>query len=193
MTKWKAVRIKQELAEEVKKEVEKSDYKGLSEFVADAIQQRLQTLAKQRVTEYLERDKVARTPQLQAQLFYTPKHVWAKMTPEGIVEVGVTEHFQKQLREIVNIRTDGAGEEVSKDEPFGVAESWWFTFDLYSPLNGKIAQVNKAIIEDPLTLNADPFQWIVKVQPRQTEVDSWTDGLLNPQKYQALIAKPKAA
>lgn len=192
MTKWKAVRVKQELIEEVRKEVKRSEYKGLSDFVAEAIQQRLQTLAKERVTEYLERDKATLTPQLQELLFYTPKHVWAKMTPDGIVEVGVTEYFQKQLKEIVNIRTDGVGQEASKDEPFGVAESWWFTFDLYSPLNGKIVSVNKSILNDPFMLNADTSQWIVKIQPKSTEFNSWTKDLLSLQTYQELVKPSKA-
>lgn len=48
------------------------------------------------------------------------------------------------------------GKEVSKDESFGVVETWWFTYDLYSPLNGKIVQVNPVIMENPFILNADP-------------------------------------
>ncbi len=189
MGKWKAVRIKQELVEEVRKEVEKSEYKGLSEFVSEAIQNRLQELAKQRVTEYLERDGAARAPQLQPQLFYSPRHMWAQITREGQVEIGVTEYFQKQLKEIVNIRTDIVGKEVSKDEPFGVAESWWFTYDLYSPLDGKITAVNEKIAEDPLSLNADPSTWIVKVQPENTK--TWANDMLSSQKYHELTASPQ--
>jgi glycine cleavage system H protein len=182
MGKWKAVRIKQELVDEVRKEVEKSEYKGLSEFVSEAIQNRLQELAKQRVTQYLERDKAARV--IQSQVLYSPRHLWAQMTTEGYVEIGVTEHFQKLLKEIVNIRTDNVGIDVSKNEPFGVAESWWFTYDLYSPLDGKIVAVNEKVAEDPLLLNADPSTWIVKVQPQSTK--SWANDLLGSQDYQKL-------
>ncbi len=159
MTKWTGVRVKQELVERIHKEVEKRGYKSLSEFVSEAIQQRLQTLAKQRVPEYLERDKIVRTLQLQGS-----DSVWAKMAPEGIVELGVTENFQKQLKEIANIRTGQVGEEVTEGEPFGVAESWWFTRDLYSPVSGKIVAVNKAILRDPFALNVDTSQWILKIQ-----------------------------
>ena len=186
MGKWKAVRVMQELVDEVKREVEKNEYKSLSEFVSEAIQNRLQELAKQRVTEYLERDRDARVPPLQPHLLYTPKHMWAQMTPEGHVEIGVTEYFQKQLKEIVNIRTDGVGKDVSKDEPFGVAESWWFTYDLYSPLDGKIIGVNEKVIEDSFSLNAEPSTWIVRVQPLGTK--TWINDMLNQQKYHALVA-----
>ena len=186
MGKWKAVRIKQELIDKVKEEVEKNQYKGLSEFVSEAIHNRLQELAKQRVTEYLERDRDVLVPPLQPHLLYTPRHVWAQMTPEGYVEIGVTEYFQKQLKEIVNIRTDGVGKDVSKDEPFGVAESWWFTYDLYSPLDGKIIAVNEKLIEDSFSLNAEPSTWIVRVQPLDTKM--WTNDMLSLQKYRELVA-----
>jgi len=192
MAKWKAVRVKQELVEQVRKEVERSEYKGLSEFVSDAIRQRLQTLAKQRVSEYLERDKIARTPQLQGKYFYTPHHIWTQMTPEGTVEVGITDYFQNQLKEIVNIRTEIIGGVASKDKPFGVAESWWFTYDLYSPINGDIVAVNEKVIENPFILNVDPSLWVVKIQPDPAETNSWMNTLLDFQKYQKLVAKPSA-
>jgi glycine cleavage system H protein len=189
MAKWKAVRVKQELVEQVRKEVERNEYKGLSDFVSEAIKQRLQTLTKQRVSEYLERDQIARTPQLQGQLLYTPQHIWAKMTPEGLVEVGLTDYFQTQLKEIVNIRTETLGQLVSKDKTFGMAESWWFTYDLYSPINGAIAAINEEVIDNPFILNVDPATWIVKIQPTPTETNSWMTPLLDAPKYQELITK----
>ena len=187
MQKWRTVKIRQEIVEQVKKEVEKGQYRSLSEFVSDAIRLQMQKLAKERVSEYLERDRYSRIPQLQAQLFYTPKHICAQATPQRTVKIGVTDYFQGQLREIVNIQTDKAGEKVSKDETFGVVETWWFTYDLYSPLNGKIVAVNKQIIDDPFTLNVDPYQWIVEVQPEDTEVDSWMNGLLRSGEYKKLV------
>lgn len=187
--KWKTVRIRQELVEKMKKEVERSQYQSLSEFASEAIRNRLQTLTKERVTEYLERDRRSRIPQLQAQLFYASEHIWAQATPQGTVKIGITDYFQGQLREVVNIRTNEAGEKVSKDESFGVVESWWFTYDLYSPLNGKIVSVNRAIFEDPFKLNVDPHQWIVEIQPEDTEVSSWMNGLLNLGEYEKLVTK----
>lgn len=187
--KWKTVRIRQELAEKIKKEVERRQYQSLSEFASEAIRNRLQTLAKERVTEYLERDRRSRIPQLQAQLYYASEQIWAQATPQGTVKIGITDHFQGQLREVVNILTNEAGEKVSKDEPFGVVETWWFTHDLYSPLNGKIISVNRAIVEDPFKLNVDPHQWIVEVQPEDIEVSSWMNGLLSSDDYKRLVTK----
>ena len=190
MAKWKAVRVRQELVEEVKKEVEKSQYQSLSEFISEAIRLRMQTLAKERISEYLERDRYSRIPQLQAQIFTTPKHIWAQATPQKTVKIGITDYFQGQLKEIVNIQTDKAGEKVSRHEPFGVVETWWFTYDLYSPINGKMVSVNKAVIDDPFLLNADPYQWIVEVEPTRTELDSWMNGLLSLGEYRKAVASP---
>jgi glycine cleavage system H protein len=159
------VRVKQELIDEVRKEVEKSGYKGLSEFVQEAIQQRLQELAKQRVGEYLERDKAVTVPTGQGQMLRTSDNLWARLSPEGIVEVGVTEYFQKQVKDIVNLRVDVVGANVAEGEPFGMVESWWFTYDLHAPVKGKIISVNKDVLDNPFVLNADTSEWIVKIQP----------------------------
>ncbi len=187
--KWKAVKIRQELVKKVERELKKSQQQSLSGFVSEAIRLRMQTLAKERVSEYLERDRYSRIPQLKKHLFYTPKHIWAQATPQRNVKIGITDYFQGQLKEVVNIQTDKAGEEVSKDEPFGVIENWRFTYDLYSPLNGRIVSVNKVVLDDPFMLNADPYQWIVEVQPKHTEVHSWKNRLLGLGEYEQLVTQ----
>ena len=187
--KWKTVKVRQELVEEIKKEFTKNQYKSLSRFVSEAVRHRLQTLAKERIPKYLERDMYSRTPQLKAQLFYTAKHIWAQAAPQGKVKIGVTDYFQSQAKEIVHIKTDEVGEKVSKDEPFGVVETWWFVHDLYPPLNGEIVAVNKIVIDDPFTLNADPYQWIVEVEPTPKEVNTWMNELLGLGEYKKLVTK----
>ena len=189
MAKWKSVRVRQDLLEGVEEEVQKTQHQSLSEFVSEAIQLRLQELAKERVAEYLERDKCSRVAGLQTKLFYTSKHVCAQETHQGNVRIGITDYFQGRLKEIVNIQTDETGEKVTKDEPFGMVETWWFTHDLYCPLNGTVVSVNRKVTEDPFTLNEDPYQWIVEVQPEQTEANSWMNGLLTFEGYKKLVTK----
>ena len=189
MQKWKTVRIRQELAKEIEKEVKKKQYQSLSDFVSEAIRLRMQTLAKERVSKYLERDKHSRAPQLMTQSFYTPEHVWAQATPQRNIRIGITDYFQKQAKEIVYIKTDKVGEKVSKNEPFGMIETWWFIYDLYSPSNGKIVSVNEKVTNDPFALNADTHQWIVEIEPTHTEVDSWMKGMLSVVEYEKLITK----
>ena len=189
MGKWKTVRVQHEIVEEAKKEVETGKYRSLSDFVSDAIKTRLQTLTDERIPEYLERDRSSRIRQLQTQLRYTPTHLCVYVTPQHTVQIGITEHFQRQLREIVNILTADVGETVTKDEPFGVVESWWFTHDVNSPLNGTIVAVNQAVLADPFLLNLDPYQWIVEVKPRLIFGDSWMRGLLTFSEYEQLVTQ----
>jgi glycine cleavage system H protein len=135
---------------------------------------------------------------LPGQLFYTSKHIWVKLTAQGNVELGVSDYFQSQLEGIVHVETLKAGEKVTKEEPFGMVETvaWWWIHDLYSPIDGKIVKVNKAVIDDPFILNGDPYQWIVEVQPTnrelagaQPELDKELDELLSFQEYKKLITK----
>ena len=189
MGKWKTVRVQHELAEEAEKEVETGKYRSLSAFVSDAIKTRLQTLTEERIPEYLERDRSSRTRQLQTRLRYTTTHLCVDVTPQYTVRIGITEHFQRRLREIVNILTADVGETVTKDEPFGVVESWWFTHDLESPLNGTIVAVNQAVLADPFLLNLDPYQWIVEVKPRLIFGESWMRGLLTFSEYEQLVTQ----
>ena len=198
MKKWEAVRVKQELVEEVRKEVEKGKYPSLSKFVSEAVQLRLQTLTKERVPEYLERERMI--PKLQGQLLYTPKHIWVKLMPQGTVRLGVSDYFQSQLEGIVQVETVKVGENVTAEEPFGMVETiarWWI-HDLYSPIDGKIVKVNKTVIDDPFILNGDPYQWIVEIQPNNPdfsstqahpESDKELEKLLSFEEYKNLITK----
>jgi len=193
MPKGKAIRIRQELLEEIKEEVKKGQYPSLSEFVSEAIQLRLQTLAKEGISEYLERDEQSRILRLQGQLFYTPKHVWVKPTPQGNIKLGVSDYWESRLKGIVYVGNFEEGENVSKGEPFGTVETvaWWpmVIHDLYSPIDGKIVKVNKDVLDDPYILNGDPYQWIVEIQPSNPEFNKDLDKLLKFEEYKKLITE----
>jgi glycine cleavage system H protein len=195
MTKWKDVRVKQELVEEIEKEVQKESEQGqiqsLSEFVSEAIHQRLQELAKERVPEYMERDEQSRILEPKAELYYTPKHMWVKATAQGRLRIGISEYFGKHLKGIVFVDAAKEGESVHKDEPFGTVETvarWPLVIhDLYSPTEGKIVRINKEVLDDPYLLNGDPFQWIVEIEPSDPEFDEKLGELLNLEEYTKLI------
>jgi len=188
MAKMKVVRLRQELVEEIEKEVEKSQYPGLSEFVSEAIRLRLQTLTKQRIQEYIERDEQSRIVHVQGQLLYTPKHTWVKMTTQGTAQLGISDYFEKQLQGIVYVGNFEEGDTISKDKPFGTVETvggWPLVIhDLYSPIDGKIVKVNKAVIDDPYVLNGDPHQWIIEIQPSGPESNRELDKLMSFKEYQ---------
>jgi glycine cleavage system H protein len=193
MTKWKDVRVRQALIEEIQKSVEKGQFQNLSEFVSEAIQSRLQELAKQTIPEYIERDERSRLLEPQAQLYYTPKHTWVEVTPQGRIRLGVSEYFGKQLKGIVFVDTAQEGTGVHRDEPFGTIETvarWPLVIhDLCSPTDGKIVRVNKDVINDPYTLNGDPHQWIVEILPDNPEYDKKVSELLDFEEYNKLVAK----
>lgn len=192
MPKWKNVKIRQELLEQVEKELEQGQ-KGeklpsLSEFVSDAIRLRVETMTKERVREYLEREKQNTTVQIQEQRHYTPKHVWARLTPKGTVQLGVSDYFPRQLIGIVYVETGPIGEKVTKDHPFGVVETvagWPFVIhDMHSPIEGEIVKVNQEVVDDAYVLNGDPYKWIVEIQPSNPEIKKELEALLSFEEYQ---------
>jgi len=178
VAKWKAVRVRQEVLEEAKKEVEKSQYPSLSEFVSEAIRLRLRGLAKKHMAH---------------QLLYTPRHIWVRLTPEGSVKLGVSDYFESHLRGIVYVGDFEEGDNVSSGEPFGTIETvaWWplVIHDLISPIDGKIVKVNKAVIDDPYILNGDPHQWMVEVQPNDPGFTKELNKLLSFEEYKKLTTK----
>jgi len=193
MDKWKNVRVRQELLEEAETELKKEELQSLSEFVSEAIRLRMEALAKDRVVEYLERDKAGRIAQLQGQLMYTPKHVWVQATPQGNLKIGVSDYFPSQLKGIVYVEASKIGETVSKDKPFGVVETaagWPFVIhDVYSPIDGKVVKVNKEVIDDPYLLNGNAYQWIVEIQPTNPAQENETERLLSFEQYKELLVK----
>ncbi|HJW98001.1 MAG TPA: hypothetical protein VJ529_02650 [Candidatus Bathyarchaeia archaeon] len=191
MPKAQNVKIKQELLEEVESEIKKEEkYGTLSEFVSDSIRLRLESMAKERVSEYLERDTASAVAQLRGQLLYTPTHVWAQLTSKGTIKLGVTHYFPSQLRGIVYVETEEIGTQASTEKPVGVVETaagWPFVIhDLYSPVKGKIVDVNKGVIDDPYTLNGNAYQWIVEIEPQNPEE---LQRLLNHDEYGKLLLK----
>lgn len=97
---------------------------------------------------------------------YTKDHEWAKQ--EGsTVTVGITDHAQSALGDIVFVELPKIGREVKVGETFGVVESIKAVSDLYSPISGKVTAINEAVIGEPSSLNREPHgsAWLVKITP----------------------------
>jgi glycine cleavage system H protein len=125
-------------------------------------------------------------------LLYTPKHTWAQITPEGNIRVGVSEYAQKHLKSIVHVLTEPVGKEINKMEPFGVAETWMFMFDLYAPVSGKIVKVNEKLKNEPNIINEDPYNegWIVEIKPKNSLVlEEELKKLLSAREYNKWVSK----
>ncbi len=122
-------------------------------------------------------------------LKYSKEHEWVACE-ESIATVGVTDHAQEQLGEIVYVELPAVGDKISKDDPFGVIESVKAVSDIYAPVTGTVIEVNEDLPESPETVNEDPYGdgWLVKV--RMTD-PSDLDDLMDNEEYAALVAAEK--
>jgi glycine cleavage system H protein len=189
MTKWKTMRIKQELVTAAKRSIEKSHYKSLSDFVSDAIRLRLDELQQ---SHEIVAQKQAEYPLIHERLLYTPDHIWTMVTPEGNVSVGLSNYAQEHLKGTVGIQTHPVGYTVKKGEPFGVVETWMFLFDLYSPVSGQISKINKPLQDDPHIINKDPQEivWIAEIKPNNlVTLEEELRDLIGAAQYKTLILK----
>lgn len=98
-------------------------------------------------------------------LKYTKDHEWAKVDG-NLVTVGITDHAQSALGDVVFVDLPAVGRQLKKGETFGVVESIKAVSDLYSPVSGKVTRVNSALTDQPGTINTDPYQeaWIVEIE-----------------------------
>jgi glycine cleavage system H protein len=189
MSEWKTVSIRHELIKEVEEAIRTGRYRSISEFVSEAIRLRLEDLMRAEGIPAEKRKELLLTPEL---LLYTPKHTWAQVTPEGNIRVGVSDYAQNHLKGIVNVLTEPVGKEINKMEPFGVAETWMFMFDLYAPISGKIVKVNEKLKNEPRTINEDPYKegWIVEIKPNNSLIlEQELEDLLGARDYNKWVSK----
>lgn len=98
-------------------------------------------------------------------LRYTKEHEWVRM--EGnVATIGITDHAQDSLGDIVYLELPSDGAVVTKDETFGVVESVKAVSDLYSPISGTVIEINDALVDSPEVINGDPYgdAWMLKVE-----------------------------
>ena len=108
----------------------------------------------------------------------------------AVATVGITDHAQDQLGEIVYIELPAVGDKVSKDDPFGVVESVKAVSDIYAPVTGTVIEINEDLPESPETVNEDPYGdgWLIKV--KITDMSDLED-LMDADEYTELLAREK--
>jgi glycine cleavage system H protein len=97
-------------------------------------------------------------------LKYTREHEWVSI--EGsVATIGITDHAQEQLGDVVFVELPSVGDRVEKADAFGVVESTKAVSDVYAPLSGEVAEVNDDLPDNPELINEDPYGdgWMVKV------------------------------
>lgn len=103
-----------------------------------------------------------------SQLKYTKEHEWAKI--EGnVATIGITDHAQSSLGDIVYLDLPKVGRELKAGEVFGVVESIKAVSDLYSPIAGKVIATHGDLVADPAKINQDPYEgsWMLKIEMSQ--------------------------
>lgn len=126
---------------------------------------------------------VSRTP---SELLYTKSHEWVRLEGEEAT-VGITDHAQKALNDIVYVELPAVGAQFDMDEEFGVVESVKSVSDLYMPLGGEVVAVNEELEDAPELVNQDPYGegWLVKI--RFSDPNQARETLLSADDYQATL------
>lgn len=118
-------------------------------------------------------------------LRYAESHEWARKEPDNTLTIGITDHAQNALGDIVFIELPAVERIVKAGEEVAVIESVKAASDIYAPVAGEIIAVNTAIVDAPDTLNADPYNaWLFKIKP--TSLDD-IDALLDATGYAKAI------
>ena len=121
-------------------------------------------------------------------LRYTREHEWIEILEEGRGRVGITHHAQDELGDVVFVELPRTGDVLGGDDVFGTVESVKAVSDLYSPVSGKVTEVNESLEEQPELVNDDPYGqgWMIQVElSNPGEVD----GLMSAGEYAAFLAE----
>lgn len=123
--------------------------------------------------------------QLPKNLKYASTHEWARL--EGnIVTVGITDHAQDALGDVVYVELPEVGDELSAGDEAGVVESVKAASDIYAPVSGEVIEINEALIDAPETINSDPYNegWFYRMRVSDA---SELDNLLAADEYQEQV------
>lgn len=117
-----------------------------------------------------------------SELKYSPAHTWLKQEADGTVTVGITDHAQETLGDLVYVETPALGRQVKKDEACGIVESVKTASDVHTPASGEVIAINPELADAPEKINADAYAaWIFKLKPSNPAEFA---GLLDADAYQ---------
>ncbi|KPX91089.1 glycine cleavage system protein GcvH [Pseudomonas meliae] len=107
-----------------------------------------------------------------AELRFAESHEWARVESDGTVTVGISDHAQEALGDVVFVELPEIGKVFAAADTAGVVESVKAASDIYSPVAGEVIEVNAALGDSPESLNSDPYDaWIFKLKPTAAEAD----------------------
>ena len=113
-----------------------------------------------------------------AELRYVKSHEWIRLEDDGSVTIGVTDHAQEALGDVVFVELPEVGAELGADDEAGVVESVKAASDIYAPISGEVLAINEALEETPELVNSDPYNdgWFFRMKPSdEAELDELMD------------------
>lgn len=120
-----------------------------------------------------------------ADLKYTEEHEWIRTEADGTLAVGITDHAQETLGDIVFLELPVVGKSITAGDAVGVVESVKAASDIYSPVSGEIVAVNDSLADTPDAVNGDPYaSWLFKVKLAD---GASIDKLLDADSYEKLV------
>lgn len=122
-----------------------------------------------------------------AELKYTKTHEWIRLETDGSLTIGITDHAQEALGDLVFVEPPEAGRVVAAAEACAVVESVKAASDIYAPVAGEVLAGNEALADAPEIINDEPYSggWIMKIQPADAAA---VDGLLDAAAYSAFVS-----
>ena len=122
--------------------------------------------------------------ELPGDLKYTNEHEWLRQEEDGTVTIGITDHAQSALGDLVYVELPEVGQEVESGGEMAVVESVKAASDVYAPISGEVVAVNEALADDPEKINGDAYGdgWIVRMKPSGDDSET-----MDPNAYQEFL------
>ncbi|MEQ9463727.1 MAG: glycine cleavage system protein GcvH [Haliea sp.] len=105
--------------------------------------------------------------QTPSELKYASSHEWARLEEDGTVTIGISDHAQEALGDVVFVELPEVGDRLAAGDEAGVVESVKAASDIYAPISGEVIAINEALEDEPETVNGDPYNdgWFFRIQP----------------------------
>lgn len=118
-----------------------------------------------------------------ADLRYAASHEWARLEADGSITVGISDHAQEALGDVVFIELPEVGKVLAAGQEAGVVESVKAASDIYAPVGGEVIAINESLADSPESVNSEPYgSWFFKLKPQDP---SELDKLLDAEAYKA--------
>jgi glycine cleavage system H protein len=121
-----------------------------------------------------------------ADLKYTKSHEWVKLGADGVVTIGITDHAQAALGDLVYVEAPKQGRKLAAGEACAVVESVQAASDVYSPIAGEVVEGNPVLADTPEKINQDAYgAWLMRLKPANA---ADVDGLMDAKAYEKFLA-----